>query len=143
MSLETASSGWPVSWAMIFSIRRLCAIASRAWISMSAAWPSKPPPHAAPLDDLSPREREVLGLMAEGRSNAAIADELVLSIGAIEKHVANVFTRLRLAPSSSERSSRQRRYLVGASGQASSGQGSWSAFESSPRSLRFASAASA
>jgi DNA-binding NarL/FixJ family response regulator len=57
---------------------------------------------AGPLDDLSPREREVLGLMAEGRSNAAIADKLVLSIGAVEKHVANVFTKLRLAPSSSE-----------------------------------------
>jgi DNA-binding NarL/FixJ family response regulator len=59
-------------------------------------------PRAGPLDDLSPREREVLGLMAEGKSNAAIADKLVLSIGAVEKHVANVFTKLRLAPSSSE-----------------------------------------
>jgi DNA-binding NarL/FixJ family response regulator len=59
-------------------------------------------PRAGPLDDLSPREHEVLGLIAEGKSNAAIADKLVLTIGAVEKHVANVFTKLRLAPSSSE-----------------------------------------
>jgi DNA-binding NarL/FixJ family response regulator len=52
-----------------------------------------------PLDDLSPREREVLGLMAEGRSNAGIASSLVLSIGAVEKHIASIFTKLRLPPS--------------------------------------------
>jgi DNA-binding NarL/FixJ family response regulator len=59
-------------------------------------------PRAVPLDDLSPREREVLALMAEGRTNAAIAERLVLTIGAVEKHVANVFTKLRLPPSASE-----------------------------------------
>jgi DNA-binding NarL/FixJ family response regulator len=52
-----------------------------------------------PLDALSPREREVLGLMAEGRSNAAIARQLVLTVGAVEKHVANILTKLRLPPS--------------------------------------------
>ncbi len=52
-----------------------------------------------PLDVLSPRELEVLGLMAEGRSNAAIASRLVLTVGAVEKHVANIFTKLRLPPS--------------------------------------------
>lgn len=57
---------------------------------------------ARPLDTLSPREREVLALMAEGKSNAAIADTLVLTTGAVEKHVANIFSKLRLAPSSSE-----------------------------------------
>ena len=51
------------------------------------------------LQDLSPREREVLGLMAEGRSNAGIASELVLSTGAVEKHIAGIFTKLRLPPS--------------------------------------------
>jgi DNA-binding NarL/FixJ family response regulator len=51
------------------------------------------------LDVLSPRELEVLGLMAEGRSNAAIAAQLVLTVGAVEKHVANIFTKLRLPPS--------------------------------------------
>ncbi len=52
-----------------------------------------------PLDELSPRELEVLGLMAEGRSNTAIASRLVLTVGAVEKHVANIFTKLRLPPS--------------------------------------------
>jgi DNA-binding NarL/FixJ family response regulator len=50
------------------------------------------------LDRLSPREREVLGLMAEGRSNQAIAEELVVSDGAVEKHVSNIFTKLDLLP---------------------------------------------
>jgi DNA-binding NarL/FixJ family response regulator len=51
-----------------------------------------------PLDRLSPRERQVLGLMAEGRTNAAIARELVVSDGAVEKHVSNIFTKLDLPP---------------------------------------------
>jgi DNA-binding NarL/FixJ family response regulator len=51
------------------------------------------------LDDLSPREREVLTLMAEGCSNAAIAERLVLTIGAVEKHIANILVKLRLPPS--------------------------------------------
>ncbi len=54
------------------------------------------------LDRLTDREREVLGLMAEGRSNGALAERLVLSLGAIEKHVANIFTKLDLPPSSSD-----------------------------------------
>jgi DNA-binding NarL/FixJ family response regulator len=52
-----------------------------------------------PLDVLSARELEVLALMAEGRSNAAIASRLVLTVGAVEKHVANILTKLRLPPS--------------------------------------------
>jgi DNA-binding NarL/FixJ family response regulator len=55
-----------------------------------------------PLDTLSPRELEVLGLMAEGRSNAAIAARLVLTVGAVEKHVANILTKLRLPPSNED-----------------------------------------
>jgi DNA-binding NarL/FixJ family response regulator len=51
-----------------------------------------------PLARLSPREREVLGLMAEGRSNGAIAGELVVSAGAVEKHISNIFTKLDLPP---------------------------------------------
>jgi DNA-binding NarL/FixJ family response regulator len=51
-----------------------------------------------PLDRLSPREREVLGLMAEGRTNNAIARELVVSDGAVEKHVSNIFIKLDLPP---------------------------------------------
>jgi DNA-binding NarL/FixJ family response regulator len=51
-----------------------------------------------PLDRLTPRERTVLSLMAEGRSNAAIAQSLVVSDGAVEKHVSNIFTKLDLPP---------------------------------------------
>jgi DNA-binding NarL/FixJ family response regulator len=51
-----------------------------------------------PLGELTPREREVLGLMAEGRSNTAIARQLVVSGGAVEKHVTSVFTKLGLEP---------------------------------------------
>jgi len=53
------------------------------------------------LDVLTPRELEVLELMAEGRTNAAIAARLVVTVGAVEKHVANIFTKLRL-PHSNE-----------------------------------------
>lgn len=55
-----------------------------------------------PLDALSPREREVLALMAEGRSNPAIAGHLVVSEGAVEKHVGSIFTKLGLLPSSTD-----------------------------------------
>jgi DNA-binding NarL/FixJ family response regulator len=55
-----------------------------------------------PVDRLTPREREVLALMAEGRSNAGIAHELVLTVGAVEKHVANILNKLRLPPSESD-----------------------------------------
>ena len=47
---------------------------------------------------LTPREQEVLALMAQGRSNGAIADALVLSYGAVEKHVTSIFGKLGLAP---------------------------------------------
>jgi DNA-binding NarL/FixJ family response regulator len=50
-----------------------------------------------PLDELSPREREVLTLMAEGRSNKAICEKLVLSPKTVETHVNSIFTKLRLA----------------------------------------------
>ena len=51
-----------------------------------------------PLEQLTTREREVLALMAEGRSNTAIARHLVVSEGAVEKHVRNIFTKLDLPP---------------------------------------------
>ena len=50
------------------------------------------------LEHLTPREREVLELMAEGLSNGAIAERLVVSGGAVEKHISNVFTKLGLQP---------------------------------------------
>jgi len=51
-----------------------------------------------PLEDLSPREREVLSLMAEGLSNRGICDRLFLSPKTVETHVNSIFTKLRLAP---------------------------------------------
>ena len=99
--------------------RRASATCSRTgsptWPSSPTRWPGSPP--AAPpwtrrwsasccgasrrargLAALTPREREVLALMAEGRSNAGIAAALVISGGAVEKHVASIFGKLGLPP---------------------------------------------
>jgi DNA-binding NarL/FixJ family response regulator len=54
------------------------------------------------LDALTARERQVLRLMAEGRANAAIANELHLSAGSVEKYVTSIFAKLDLAPSSDD-----------------------------------------
>ncbi|HTQ91772.1 MAG TPA: response regulator transcription factor [Streptosporangiaceae bacterium] len=54
------------------------------------------------LTTLTPRERDVLALMAEGRSNAAIAEILVVSDRSVEKHVGNIFSKLGLAPSEAD-----------------------------------------
>jgi DNA-binding NarL/FixJ family response regulator len=61
-----------------------------------------------PLDVLSPREREVLGLMAEGRSNAGIAHQLWITEGTVEKHVRSILMKLRLPASGDD----QRRVLA-------------------------------
>jgi DNA-binding NarL/FixJ family response regulator len=55
-----------------------------------------------PLERLTPRELEVLQLMAEGRSNAAIGTALVLTVGAVEKHIASIFTKLQLPQSGTD-----------------------------------------
>ena len=52
-----------------------------------------------PLERLTPREQEVLSLMAEGRSNAGIAESLVLTVGAVEKHVQSILSKLELPQS--------------------------------------------
>jgi DNA-binding NarL/FixJ family response regulator len=57
------------------------------------------PRRHSPLDELTPREREILGLMAEGRSNQGIADRLVLELKTIEGHVRQIFSKLDLEPS--------------------------------------------
>ncbi|MFJ8475871.1 response regulator [Kitasatospora sp. NPDC094011] len=54
--------------------------------------------HRDPLEKLTPRERDVLSLMAEGRSNAAIAASLVVSDSAVAKHINSIFTKLDLPP---------------------------------------------
>ncbi|WFE41524.1 response regulator transcription factor [Micromonospora sp. WMMD998] len=54
---------------------------------------------AEPLGELTAREREVLGLMAEGRSNAAIAARLFVTAKAVDKHINNIFSKLRMPPS--------------------------------------------
>jgi DNA-binding NarL/FixJ family response regulator/class 3 adenylate cyclase len=56
------------------------------------------PRKRGPLDELTPREWEVLELMAEGRSNQAIGERLFITPGAVEKHTANIFRKLGLAP---------------------------------------------
>lgn len=58
--------------------------------------------HRSPLEALTPRETEVLRLMAEGRSNSAVAAALVVSDGAVEKHVSNIFSKLGLPPADSD-----------------------------------------
>lgn len=63
----------------------------------------------SPLDNLTPREREVLALMAEGHSNVGIAEKLVVTVPAVERHVTGIFTKLGLYQSAS---SRHRRVLA-------------------------------
>jgi DNA-binding NarL/FixJ family response regulator len=55
-----------------------------------------------PLEAISPREREVLQLMAEGRSNHAIAEQLVITERAVEKHVTSIFSKLDLTPAAED-----------------------------------------
>ena len=58
--------------------------------------------HASALGTLTAREHDVLALMAEGRSNSAIADRIFVSERAVEKHISNIFTKLNLPPSDSD-----------------------------------------
>ncbi len=60
------------------------------------------PRAAGPLTELTQREQEVLALIAEGRSNAAIAERLTVTVGAIERHVTSIFEKLGLRPAADD-----------------------------------------
>jgi DNA-binding NarL/FixJ family response regulator len=77
--------------------RRLCAGGSVLDPEVVATMLSRPR-REDPLERLTPRQREVLALMAEGRSNAAIAERLVITEQAVVKHAAHIYAELGLAP---------------------------------------------
>lgn len=56
----------------------------------------------SPIDDLTPRERQVLALIAEGRSNTGIAHQLVVTVAAVERHVTSIFDKLGLHQSAEQ-----------------------------------------
>ena len=60
------------------------------------------PRSQSPIDHMTPREREVLVLMAEGLSNQGIADHLVVTVAAVERHVTSIFAKLGLRPTSED-----------------------------------------
>jgi DNA-binding NarL/FixJ family response regulator len=62
---------------------------------------ARPRPHD-PLDEMTPRELEVLELMAEGRSNRFIAEELVVTVPAVERHITSIFAKLSLSCNSAD-----------------------------------------
>lgn len=64
-------------------------------IDVAGAIATQPAPRS-PYDDLTPREREVLSLMARGKSNRAIADDMTLTKRAVEKHIGSIFMKLML-----------------------------------------------
>jgi DNA-binding NarL/FixJ family response regulator len=77
-------------------------------------------PTRSPVDELTPREREVLSLMARGKSNRAIAEDLTLTKRAVEKHVGSIFMKLELADEDvvSRRVAAVLMYLAGTTGKA-------------------------
>ncbi len=80
------------------AIRRVATGGSVVDPQVIAALVHRPAGHEGELDDLTGREREILGLMAEGRSNAGICERLVLSRRTVESHVRTIFHKLGLTP---------------------------------------------
>jgi DNA-binding NarL/FixJ family response regulator len=78
------------------SVRRVAEGGSVLDPSVVAQLVGRPRSGQDPLEDLTDREREVLGLMAEGRSNKAIADRLFITEHTVEKHVQNIFMKLEI-----------------------------------------------
>ena len=83
------------------AVRRVAAGGSVIDPEVVARLLGRPRSHS-PLDELTPREREVLSLMAEGRSNQAVAEKLVITLRAVEKHVTSIFSKLRLSATSED-----------------------------------------
>jgi DNA-binding NarL/FixJ family response regulator len=83
------------------SVRRVAAGGSVIDPEVVARLLGKPRAHS-PLDELTPREREILGLMAEGRSNQAIAERLTLEVKTVEGHVRAIFMKLGLEPAAED-----------------------------------------
>ena len=104
LSLLITFVGIPILLALAVVDRWLCGI--ERWRAASSSGGTALDPEVVrqlvarrgPLDMLTPREREVLELMAEGRSNAGIAGALVVTESAVEKHLRQIFAKLRLAP---------------------------------------------
>ncbi len=80
------------------AIRRVAAGGSVVDPQVIAALVDRPPDGAGELGELTAREREILGLMAEGRSNSGICERLVLSQRTVESHVRTIFHKLGLTP---------------------------------------------
>ena len=78
------------------SVRRVAEGGSVLDPSVVAQLVGRPRPGQDPLEDLTEREREVLGLMAEGRSNKAIGERLFITEHTVEKHVQNIFSKLEI-----------------------------------------------
>ena len=83
------------------AVRRVAAGGSVIDPDVVARLLGRPRAHS-PLDELTPREREILGLMAEGRSNAAIAQTLTLELKTVEGHVRAIFSKLLLEPTAED-----------------------------------------
>lgn len=79
------------------AVRRVAAGGSVIDPEVVARLLGRPRKHS-PLDELTPREREILALMAEGRSNQGIADRLTLELKTVEGHVNHIFSKLELGP---------------------------------------------
>jgi DNA-binding NarL/FixJ family response regulator len=84
------------------SVRRVGEGGSVLDPSVVAQLVDRPRPASDPLEDLTEREREVLALMAEGRSNKAIGQRLFITEHTVEKHVKSIFGKLRLAPTADD-----------------------------------------
>jgi DNA-binding NarL/FixJ family response regulator len=87
--------------AFVDAVRRVAAGGTAMDPEVIAALLARPQ-RAARLGGLTPREREVLALMAEGRSNGAIAARLVITEKAVDKHISHILDKLGLAPSSTD-----------------------------------------